>query len=288
MPSTIRDTTIWAVIVIYALFTVSKPLLLGTGLWSLVPMVSILSMLGFVLLHGPRQMGWGSVLVFFIIAWAISWGLETSSVLTGFPFGNYHYTQRMGPKLGLVPLLIMPAYFAVCYVSFYLARILLHRFDRKGEVEDIVLVPVVATFIMVMWDLSMDPARANISQSWIWEDGGGYFGVPLQNFMGWTLCVWTIFQVNVLVQRRLPARGVDGTAADRKVHWWQCLGLYAAIFVEFPSYAALGPDGPITDATGQAWDALDMYQSLGLVSSFTMGFVIVLTAITLARQSRLQ
>jgi len=55
-------------------------------------------------------------------------------------------------------------------------------------------VPVLASFIMVSWDLSMDPPRAMRDQSLIWHDGGGYCGVPFSNFMGWSSRVYTIFQ----------------------------------------------------------------------------------------------
>lgn len=287
MSDKMKDLVIWGLIAVFALFNAAKPVLGGTPLQALVPAVSILSMLGFVLLHGPRQMGWKPVIIFFLIASVISWGYESLSIMTGFPFGNYHYTDKMGPKLGLVPLLIMPAYFAVCYISIYLARIVLDRFDRASDNTHKFLVPVVAMFIMVMWDMSMDPSRSTMSQSWIWHDGGGYFGVPFVNFLGWALCVWTIFQVNALVQVRLGNKGVDATAADRKVNWWQTIGLYAAIFVEFPSYAAFGHSEDMTDATGKVWNTLDMFHTLGLVSLFTMLFVIVLTTIKLTQTKQL-
>jgi uncharacterized membrane protein len=44
--------------------------------------------------------------VFFFLTFVISWSYETSSMLTGFPFGHYVYTDKLGPKLWLVPLLI--------------------------------------------------------------------------------------------------------------------------------------------------------------------------------------
>jgi uncharacterized membrane protein len=47
--------------------------------------------------------------------------------------------------------------------------------------------PVIASFAMVFWDLAMDPTRATIQKLWIWEDSGGFFGVPLVNFLGWSL-----------------------------------------------------------------------------------------------------
>ena len=42
-------------------------------------------------------------------------------------------------------------------------------------------VPVLAAslagaFIMVSWDVAMDPYQSTVTGDWIWHDGGGYFG----------------------------------------------------------------------------------------------------------------
>jgi putative membrane protein len=69
----------------------------------------------------------------------------------------------------------------------------LDRFDDRLTSAEVILVPALASFVMVMWDLCIDPASSTISGAWIWRDGGGYFGVPLVNFLGWYLCVFTIY-----------------------------------------------------------------------------------------------
>lgn len=271
---------IWLVIAIYALFALAKPFIAGTGLQELVPAVSILMPFLFVLLHSPKQIGWANLAAFFVACFIISWGYESLSIATGFPFGNYHYTDNLGPKLGTVPLLIMPAYFSVCYISWLIARLLVDgTAPAQSHHWTVVLV---AAFVMVMWDLSMDPARATVHQAWIWHDGGAYFGVPFANFAGWFLCVATIFAAFALW---LSRRGAAGVAQPDRNALLQALGLYVALFAEFVGFAAFAPTGTVTDAVGQVWNLRDIYQSLGLVSLFTMGFVIVLTLLKLRRQA---
>ena len=51
--------------------------------------------------------------------------------MTGFPFGWYHYSDALGPKLFLVPLLIGPAYFGMGYLSWALARAILGDEDAR-------------------------------------------------------------------------------------------------------------------------------------------------------------
>ena len=41
-----------------------------------------------------------------MIAFTVSNFYENLSLLTGFPFGHYHYTEALGPKLFLVPNLL--------------------------------------------------------------------------------------------------------------------------------------------------------------------------------------
>lgn len=272
-----RNWLIWAIIALYAVFAAAKPLLVGTSLFVLVPLVSILAPIMFVLLHAPRQIGWTNLAVFFALACVISWVYESLSIATGFPFGNYHYTEDLGWQLGTVPLLIMPAYFGVCYISWHIARTLTNALEpAKAYGWPVVLV---AAFVMVMWDLSMDPSRATVNLTWIWHDGGAYFGVPFVNFAGWFLCVATIFAAFAIWLSWQAGKNVK--VPDRQAQA-QSLGLYTALFAEFVAFTFMGPkSGTVTDAAGQIWNLRDIYESLGLVSIFTMGFVIVLTALKL-------
>ena len=80
-----------------------------------------------------------------------------------------------------------------------------------------------------------------LSKAWIWHDGGGYFGVPFSNFMGWFLCVYTIFQLLALYLMRTRAHGGTQTGDDRKHTWHQVTALYGATFVEFASMAPTPP-----------------------------------------------
>ncbi|HMS96781.1 MAG TPA: hypothetical protein PKA03_16460, partial [Tabrizicola sp.] len=107
------------------------------------------------------------------------------------------------------------------------------------------------------------------------------FGVPFVNFAGWFLCVATIFAAFALWLR---AKGASGVATPDRQAQAQALALYAGLFSEFVAFIALGPkSGTVTDATGQVWNLRDIYESLGLVSIFTMGFVLVLGLLALSR-----
>ena len=151
-----RNRVLWAMTVLFGVFAFLKATPLAPSLMAFIPATSILVPTLFAFMHGSRRLGWPTMLTFFGIAFAVSWCLESLSIATGFPFGHYHYTDKLGPRLGTVPLLIMPAYFAMCYVSWNLAHIVLDKFDHRADTLQRFAVPVIAAFIMVMWDLSMD------------------------------------------------------------------------------------------------------------------------------------
>src|SRR5436305_10424255 len=172
---------LWALVLINVVLTLVNVVFPGN-----IPIaILILMPLPFVLLHGALRYKWSGIITFVVISLVVSNVLENSSILTGFPFGHYYYTSDLGPKLFLVPLLIGPAYFGTGYLAWVLATVLVGDVRSKGSWFTTCAVPFIASFMMVAWDLGMDPTSSTIRHSWIWEQGGGYFGVPLTNYLGW-------------------------------------------------------------------------------------------------------
>src|SRR5262245_36652570 len=81
-------------------------------------------LLTFGLVHGALRYGLKGVIAFAVICLLVSNAIENLGVATGFPFGPYHYTDALGPKLGYVPLLIGPAYLGVGYLSWVIGTVL--------------------------------------------------------------------------------------------------------------------------------------------------------------------
>src|SRR5229473_6215366 len=102
---------LWALIVVYAVAEV----VISVVPQSIPPAFLVLTLVAFALIHGALRYRWSGILIFVVICLVVSNILENTSILTGFPFGHYHYTDALGPKLFLVPVLIGPAYFANGY-----------------------------------------------------------------------------------------------------------------------------------------------------------------------------
>ena len=277
---------LWVCIVLYVLLGAARFLHNG-HLERLTPFISVSILMGFAIVHGIRRYGWKHFVVFFIVTFIVSWSYETLSILTGFPFGHYVYTDQLGPKLWLVPLLIMPAYFSMGYIAWTLGHVLLDRFDDRLTGVEVVLVPALASFVMVMWDLCIDPASSTISGAWIWRDGGGYFGVPLVNFLGWYLCVFTIYLVFALYLRRSADWTTAENLGDRST-WVLPAVMYAAVMLPRLLEPLAGGDSvQVTSHDGHVWWTGDIHTASALVALFTMLFVTVLALVRVSRSPAL-
>jgi uncharacterized membrane protein len=132
--------------------------------------------------------------MFVTIILVVSNACENVGVRTSLPFGRYYFTDVMGPKILAVPILLGVAYIGMAYLSWTLAMIILGDRQKPLLGRHVVTLPIIAAFMMVSWDLSMDPVWATILRAWVWPQGGAYFGVPASNFVGWYLTVYLIFQ----------------------------------------------------------------------------------------------
>jgi uncharacterized membrane protein len=122
--------------------------------------IPLILLLVFVIWHGSLRYGLKGIAVFFVIAQVISNIMENLSISTGFPFGNYHYSQGNIPFIFQVPITIGLAYFVYGYIAWAVANVLLNKTDAhiKRGLNTVVL-PITASFLMVMWDVVMDPVN---------------------------------------------------------------------------------------------------------------------------------
>lgn len=155
-------------------------------------------MLFFSMFHALYFLGWRKTLVFFCITAGVSWGYEQIGVETGLIYGNYHYTDYLGQKIGHVPIIIPLAWFMMIYPSYVIANIIYSKkpFLKINETSKILLISLLSAGIMTAWDTVIDPYLSGPTvNAWIWEDGGPYFGIPIQNFVGWIVTTFTIYTI---------------------------------------------------------------------------------------------
>ncbi|MCE7984352.1 MAG: carotenoid biosynthesis protein [Caldilinea sp. CFX5] len=162
----------------------------------------------FSLLHSFYLLGWRNTLVMFGITAVVSWGFEQAGVATGLIYGAYHYGEALGPKLGHVPYAIPVAWYSMLYPSYVMALLLTDGSVGHARLGlgSIVRQALVGGMVMTAWDVLVDPlASGPNALSWVWEQGGEFYGVPTQNFAGWVLTAFTVILLYRLYERRFPA-----------------------------------------------------------------------------------
>jgi putative membrane protein len=238
----------------------------------------IVLQVGFALWHGARRYDWRAIGVFVVAGLVISNVLENLSIQTGFPFGHYHYTGS--GKIFEVPWFIGPSYLATGYLAWVVATALLDDVRRDSPWLTTIGTPVVGAFAMTAWDLALDPATSTVNHAWIWENGGGFFGVPLVNFLGWTFTVYLFMQVFALYLRaRGPASQAGTTAGDL-----QAVLLYAATTLSFFTDLATSEHTTVTDAAGMSWRTADIYETSALFAVYGMVFIALLALLRIAQR----
>lgn len=239
-------------------------------------------LLTFALVHGSLRYGLKGIVAFAVICLLVSNAIENIGVATGFPFGPYHYTDALGPKLGYVPLMIGPAYLGMGYLSWVLATVIVGDVKREADAAQTLVTPLIGAFVMVLWDLSMDPMASTLAQWWIWEQGGGFFGVPLQNFLGWYLTVFAFMLVFALYLR---GRAPEPVHPQPRAHYLQAVAMYAVVALDFVmTYLLKGASENVVDAAGVTWRTADIFETAALTALLTMTFVAVLAAVVVLRK----
>ncbi len=173
----------------------------------------IVILLLFSLWHASIALGLRLTVAFFAITAVTSWALEEVGVVTGLVYGPYHYTSSLGPWLGSVPVLIPLAWFMLSYPSYVLANLIVDGWPvgTPGGRGHLVRLAIVGALVMTAWDLVVDPILSGPTVgAWVWERGGPYYGVPLQNYLGWIVTTFTVYVLFRSVERRWMPRVEPG------------------------------------------------------------------------------
>ena len=220
---------------------------------------------------GVAALGWRRTATFFGFAVPISLGSELIGTTSGYPFGNYAYTEFLGYKIaGHVPFSIPLSWFYVGFACYVLGALIADRFKLTPPWAWGVGLGV---WFLTVWDLVLDPAMAHADLAvkfWEWSDTGPYFGMPVQNFVGWSLTALVFMGLSRLAwnadldtaRERVPAlfpfvvyvaNTVFAAALSASVGLWIPI-LLAVVLGIVPAALALRTPAPrrVSRAEGQA------------------------------------
>jgi uncharacterized membrane protein len=149
-------------------------------------------------LHAVRQWSAGIARRWGLIVLACSFGIETFGAITGFPFGDYHYTERFGPVLGVVPLTIPLAWHVVVTNALFVIRAVAPHASRLAEAA-------LAGLLCTLYDFILEPFATTVKHYWIWTEGT----IPPLNYVAWfvlSAVLVRLFAPTVSSRHRLDLR----------------------------------------------------------------------------------
>ena len=261
-----RAYFLWGMLLLYAMARISQ-LYADRLPTSLIVVLHVVPPALFALAHGSVLYRPKGILIFAAFCLGVGTLAESVSLRTGFPFGHYYFTDVMGPRIFQLPVLLALAYLGIGYVAWILALLILGCVYKPIHGTRILALPLLASFIMVAWDLSMDPDWSTLDRAWIWQTGGAYFGVPVSNFFGWLLTAYLYYQAFALYCRANPVPAPQ----SRRGFWLPAILIYAVCALGNLLILKLPMAPPaVIDAAGKRWLTENILCSCVLVSLLVM------------------
>lgn len=161
-------------------------------------------------LLGPR-----AARIFLATGVTLGWLAEQAGATLGWFFGDYTYTEVLGPRVGAVPIVIPLMWFGLCYMGFLIACLVLWRQPVPAAAgwKDGALAALLAAMVVTAFDLGADPYFVYVLKAWVMgKKDGGWFGETVKGFEGWMLVSFAIVAAFQAIARPRMAAMADATA----------------------------------------------------------------------------
>ncbi|MET0423680.1 MAG: carotenoid biosynthesis protein [Actinoplanes sp.] len=230
-----RNRLPWALLGVLVLIQICYPLTSGdtrAGLTVTTVLLGyLLSVSHALLARGPR-----AAITLVAVATLGGFAVEAIGVSTGFPFGTYDYSGRLGPKILDVPLIIPLAWTWMAWPAWLAATRLTRRL--AGRVG-------LAAAGLAAWDLFLDPQMV-AEGYWRWQSPTpalpGVPGIPIGNYLGWLGFALVLMTVLAYAGGRAVADPERSDAPIIALWFWTYFSsvLAHAVFLGLPASAAWG------------------------------------------------
>lgn len=198
------------------------PLINGSVLL-FVTIVSIYAAAIAMFLHGVAaygaRYGWSLLAITLLFGYFI----EQLGVTTSWPFGEYTYSDTLGPKIFDVPLVVPFAWVMIAHPCLVAAR----RIAKSW-------VFLYGAALMMAWDLFLDPLMVSAGH-WTWVVKGSHVPfqseIPASNAFGWLLSGMALMTIlHFATPRDRRKNGGSLIAVDILLFWTLFSGVIGNLF----------------------------------------------------------
>ncbi|MBM9468896.1 carotenoid biosynthesis protein [Nakamurella leprariae] len=201
--------------------------------------LTVLIVVGFAaltVLHVAISRGPARAVLYLLVTAVPGFLVEVLGTHTGIPFGDYTYSDVIGPRLLSVPIVVALAWTMLCWPAACAARALVR--SPLGRV-------LLGAWATTAGDLFLDPQLVSLG-AWTWHDPSphlpGVPTVPLSNYAGWLLVTLVLSALVQLVtgpaRAGRPGRLGDGYGVG--LYLWSWVAWATALFVFLDQPAAAG------------------------------------------------
>lgn len=183
---------------------------------------------------------WQRAAQFALVVLPSAFLIELVGVTVGLPFGPYHYTDALAPRVvGRVPAPITFAWLMIALGTLATATWIIGIGGGNGTKRRIV---PLAALLAVGLDACLEPTAYHVKAYWLWEASGRYYGVPTLNFAGWLIAAIAINALAARVLWRGTPPHLPTLAFVPIMLYWATVAMFAIIdgFRGYPAGTAIG------------------------------------------------
>ncbi len=212
---------------------ISYPLVSGATL-RVITFLTVYSAAGLMATHSWLSYGPKYTAIFLLTTFVFSLGVEMLGSRTGWPFGNYSYSQSLGIQILGVPVVVPFAWIMLSHPVLVAAR--------KVSPQWVFLYGGVG---LMAWDLFLDPQMVADGR-WSWVIKGAHVPlesqIPLSNAFGWLFAgIVLMGLLNLILPKERRKRGANFTAINLFLLWTWFSGVVGNIFFfHRPGVALIG------------------------------------------------
>ncbi len=204
------------------LMQILYPLVDG-GFLGVITITSVYTAAFAMFLHGIAAYGARYAWTMLGITLIFGYFIEQLGVTTSWPFGEYTYSDTLGPKIFSVPLVVPFAWVMIAHPCLVAAR-------RIGKSW----VFLYGALLMMAWDLFLDPLMVSEGR-WTWVVNGRHVPfqpeIPISNTFGWLLSGMLLMTIlHFLTPRDRRKVGGSLIAADVLLFWTWFSGVVGNLF----------------------------------------------------------